>query len=341
ARRGQGPRRGGALPEGADCRLGPGRVLRRTAPRQAGQSQQRRAPAHGHERQEGAVRYRGCRAGCRDRTAAEEERALRGYVPPSGRTANRGVPAPRAALRLRRQRESRRARHHADRAHRNGGPDLAHRAAAHRAHGTARTRRRSRARLMAGILYAIPTPLGGSAADALPQSVLKTVRTLQYFVVENAKSARAFLKDAGSDPKAMHIEELTDESNLQDLMKPLLEGHSVGLLSEAGCPAIADPGALLVEAAHQKGIRVVPLVGPSSIVLALMASGLEGQRFAFCGYLPGEPEERRKKIREIEARSRRERETQIFIETPYRNDVLLGTLLEPVPKGRICASRPI
>ena len=181
---------------------------------------------------------------------------------------------------------------------------------------------------MAGVLYAFPTPLGGSAADALPQSVLKTVRTLQYFVVENAKSARAFLKDAGSDPKAMHIEELTDESNLQDLMKPLLEGHSVGLLSEAGCPAIADPGALLVEAAHQKGIRVVPLVGPSSIVLALMASGLEGQRFAFCGYLPRETEERKKKIKEIEARSRRERETQIFIETPYRNDVLLGALLE-------------
>jgi 16S rRNA (cytidine1402-2'-O)-methyltransferase len=181
---------------------------------------------------------------------------------------------------------------------------------------------------MAGIVYAIPTPLGGSAAETLPQSVLKTVRTLQYFVVENAKSARAFLKDAGSDPKAVQIEELTEKSNPRDLLRPLHEGRSAGLLSEAGCPAIADPGALLVEAAHRDGIRVVPLVGPSSIVLALMASGLEGQRFAFCGYLPRDTEGRKKKIAELESRSRRGRETQIFIETPYRSDVLLGALLE-------------
>ena len=100
------------------------------------------------------------------------------------------------------------------------------------------------------------------------------------------------------------------------------------MLSEAGCPAIADPGAALVEAAHAARIRVIPLVGPSSIVLALMASGLEGQRFAFCGYLPRESEPRGKRIKELEARSRRERETQIFIETPYRNDVLLAALLE-------------
>ena len=181
---------------------------------------------------------------------------------------------------------------------------------------------------MAGILYAIPTPLGGAAADALPASALQTVRTLRHFVVENAKSARAFLKDAGSDPKILQIQELNEKSDLKELLKPLRDDHAVGLLSEAGCPAIADPGALLVDAAHRENIRVVPLVGPSSIVLALMASGLEGQRFAFCGYLPREVEERKKKIREIEARSRRERETQIFIETPYRNDVLFTALLE-------------
>jgi 16S rRNA (cytidine1402-2'-O)-methyltransferase len=181
---------------------------------------------------------------------------------------------------------------------------------------------------MAGILYAIPTPLGGTAADALPASALKTVKTLRHFVVENAKSARAFLKDVGSDPKEMQIEELNDKSDLQHLLKPLHEGNSIGLLSEAGCPAIADPGAALVEAAQREGIRVVPLIGPSSIVLALMASGLEGQRFAFCGYLPRDAEQRKKKIRELEARSRRERETQIFIETPYRNDVLFASLLE-------------
>jgi len=114
---------------------------------------------------------------------------------------------------------------------------------------------------------------------------------------------------------------------------------SVGLLSEAGCPAIADPGAKLVEAAHAAGIRVVPLVGPSSIVLALMASGLEGQRFAFCGYLPREAAERKKRIRELETRSRRERETQIFIETPYRNDAMLGTLLEVLSEStRLCVA---
>jgi len=188
---------------------------------------------------------------------------------------------------------------------------------------------------MAGVLYAIPTPLGGTAADALPASALQTVKTLRYFVVENAKSARAFLKDVGSDPKIVQIEELNAKSDLHHLLKPLTNGHSIGLLSEAGCPAIADPGASLVEAAQRGGIRVVPLVGPSSIVLALMASGLEGQRFAFCGYLPRETEERKKRIRELESRSRRERETQIFIETPYRNDVLLAALLENCADGTL------
>ncbi|HEX6530302.1 MAG TPA: SAM-dependent methyltransferase, partial [Burkholderiales bacterium] len=119
----------------------------------------------------------------------------------------------------------------------------------------------------------------------------------------------------------------TAPAEVPALLGPLREGRPLGLLSEAGCPAIADPGALLVEAAHREGFRVVPLVGPSSIVLALMASGLEGQRFAFCGYLPREDAERKKRIRELEARSRKEKETEIFIETPYRNDVLLAALL--------------
>ena len=190
---------------------------------------------------------------------------------------------------------------------------------------------------MPGILYAIPAPLGGTAAAALPAPALAIVKTLRYFVVENAKSARAFLKDAGNDPKEMQIQELNEKSIVKDLLMPLNEGHSIGLLSEAGCPAIADPGAALVEAAHQSGIRVVPLIGPSSILLALMASGLEGQRFAFCGYLPRDAGERRKRIQELEARSRRERETQIFIETPYRNDVLLASLLEALPeKASLC-----
>ncbi len=181
---------------------------------------------------------------------------------------------------------------------------------------------------MPGILYAIPTPLGGTAGDALPASALVTVRTLRDFVVENAKTARAFLKDVEMPCPMQELRISTLERGVSLHIKNLQDGSSVGLLSEAGCPAIADPGASLVDAAHQAGIQVVPLIGPSSIVLALMASGLEGQRFAFCGYLPREPEERKKKIRELEARSRRQRETQIFIETPYRNDVLLASLLE-------------
>ncbi len=185
---------------------------------------------------------------------------------------------------------------------------------------------------MAGILYAIPTPLGGTAADALPASAIDTVRTLRDFAVENAKTARAFLKEIGMPSAIQELDISVLEGDVSHYMKKLKEGHSVGLLSEAGCPAIADPGTLLVEAAHREGIRVVPLIGPSSIVLALMASGLEGQRFAFCGYLPREAEEREKKIRELESRSRRERETQIFIETPYRNDVLLAALLEALPE---------
>ena len=188
---------------------------------------------------------------------------------------------------------------------------------------------------MAGILYAIPTPLGGSAADALPASALQTVRTLRHFVVENAKSARAFLKEAGVPCTIQELDISVLEPDVSKHIRKLQEDISIGLLSEAGCPSIADPGAALVEAAQREGIRVVPLVGPSSIVLALMASGLEGQRFAFCGYLPREPEERKRRIRELEARSRKKHETQIFIETPYRNDALLGALLEVCSPGTL------
>lgn len=176
------------------------------------------------------------------------------------------------------------------------------------------------------ILYAIPTPLGATPAEALPAPALDTVRTLKDFVVENAKSARAFLGAVGLPVRELNIR--TIDADLASLLQPLREGRPLGLLSEAGCPAIADPGAALVEAAHREGFRVLPLVGPSSITLALMASGLEGQRFAFCGYLPREPAERARRIRALEGRSRKEKETQIFIETPYRSDALLAALLE-------------
>lgn len=190
---------------------------------------------------------------------------------------------------------------------------------------------------MPGILYAIPTPLGGTAAAALPAVVLETVRELRHFAVENAKTARAFLKEVGMPCAIQDIEISVLDADVMKPLKRLQANLSVGLLSESGCPAIADPGAALVAAAQAAGIRVVPLVGPSSIVLALMASGLEGQRFAFCGYLPREAEARKRKIRELEARSRRERETQIFIETPYRNDMLLGALLDTCAPGtKLC-----
>lgn len=186
------------------------------------------------------------------------------------------------------------------------------------------------------ILYAIPTPLGGSPEAALPASSIATVRTLRDFVAENAKSARAFLGALGMPVRELNIRVIDDEP---DPLAPLRAKRSMGLLSEAGCPAIADPGAALVEAAHREGFRVVPLVGPSSIVLALMASGLEGQRFAFCGYLPRENPDRSRKIRALEQRSKREKETQIFIETPYRNDALFAGLLESCAAGtRLCVA---
>jgi 16S rRNA (cytidine1402-2'-O)-methyltransferase len=186
-----------------------------------------------------------------------------------------------------------------------------------------------------GRLYLLPAWLAEDAPPeaVLPASVLERLRALDAFVVEDAKSARRFLAACGH-PKPMReiemaeLSEHTGASAVPALLAPLAAGRDVGLLSEAGVPAVADPGALLVAAAHARGIRVVPLVGPSSIVLALMASGLEGQRFRFLGYLPTEPAARRARMLEAERDSARARETQVFIETPYRNDALLADLLQ-------------
>lgn len=192
---------------------------------------------------------------------------------------------------------------------------------------------------MAGTLYLIPTPLGALGehpsllANSLPTTAIAVIQPLSYFIVENSKSARAFLKAVGTHTplQSLDLRELnehTPEASIKDLLQPLLAGHDVGLLSDAGCPAIADPGAPLVRLAHQQGIRVKPLVGPSSLVLALMGSGLIGQRFAFHGYLPAKPEARRSALRELELRSERDDAAQIFIETPYRNGAMLETLQE-------------
>ena len=186
------------------------------------------------------------------------------------------------------------------------------------------------------ILYCIPTPLGGAPREALPAPAITVIRSIGDFVVENAKSARAFLGALDMPVRELSIKVIGEEP---DPLAPLRAKRALGLLSEAGCPAIADPGAALVEEAHRQGFRVMPLVGPSSIVLALMASGLEGQRFAFCGYLPRDGSERKKKILSLESRSRAEKETQIFIETPYRNEALLGALLESCkPQTQICVA---
>jgi 16S rRNA (cytidine1402-2'-O)-methyltransferase len=181
-------------------------------------------------------------------------------------------------------------------------------------------------------LYLIPVPLGPvSPETCLPPDTLAVARRLDHFVVEHAKTARAHLKAMGH-PKpiqSLQIEELnehTPATAISALLEPLKAGHDVGLLSEAGCPAVADPGAALVMAAHRDNIPVVPLIGPSSILLALMASGLGGQRFTFHGYLPAKEPERSQAIRNLEKTARADRATQLFIETPYRSAALLEAL---------------
>lgn len=187
---------------------------------------------------------------------------------------------------------------------------------------------------MTGTLYLIPVPLGPTAPqESLPANVLAAVRPLTHFVVEQAKTARAFLKTAGTDLPLQELllqelNEHTKANELDRLLEPLRAGHDVGLLSEAGCPAVADPGANLVALAQAENIRVVPLIGPSSLLLALMASGLNGQRFAFQGYLPAKEVERTKMLRDLESESKKRQQTQIFIETPYRNRAMFDAILQ-------------
>ncbi len=184
-----------------------------------------------------------------------------------------------------------------------------------------------------GKLYLIPTPLGeGNPAGVLPASVLEVIPGLHCFVVEELRTARRFLSAAGLKGKIDTLEfhelnEHTRPADVEAYARLFEDGRSVGLLSEAGLPAVADPGALLVALCHRRGIEVVPLVGPSSLMLALMASGLNGQSFAFVGYIPAKTEERRAALRALEKRSSAQHQTQILIETPYRNDSLLADML--------------
>lgn len=196
-----------------------------------------------------------------------------------------------------------------------------------------------------GTLYLLPAGLGDVAPSALlPAGSAAIAQRLTHFIAENPKTARAFLKQmAYPHPLAAASIAVLDKDTpiaaIPELLAPLEQGIDVALVSEAGCPAVADPGALLVRAAHWRGIRVVPLVGPSSILLALMASGLNGQRFAFHGYLPKDAAARSRRLRELEQRSRRDDATQIFIETPYRNDALLQALLaDCAPQTLLCVA---
>ncbi len=187
---------------------------------------------------------------------------------------------------------------------------------------------------MTGKLFLIPAPISAeNIAWVLPDAVQQQAAKISCFIVEHPKTARQFLKQLNSlySLQALNFWVLNEHTSAKDLpilLEPLLAGQDVGLLSEAGCPAIADPGAELIRLAHQKNIPVVPLVGPSSILLALMASGLNGQCFAFQGYLPIETAARASKLLELEKLSIRCRQTQIFIEAPYRNQKLLEQLVK-------------
>jgi 16S rRNA (cytidine1402-2'-O)-methyltransferase len=192
-------------------------------------------------------------------------------------------------------------------------------------------------------LYLIPVTLGDTPVDGvLPALNVEIVSRLNYFIVENVRSARRFLKKCNSeiDIDSFTFFELnthTKRESVDGFLQPMSEGNSVGVISEAGCPAIADPGADVVAIAQRKGYRVVPLVGPSSILLALMASGFNGQSFAFHGYLPIEQAERIRKIKQLEARAYDENQSQIFIETPYRNQKLAEDILQHCrPASQLC-----
>ena len=198
---------------------------------------------------------------------------------------------------------------------------------------------------MEATIYLIPVPLGGTDySRALPDYNREVILTLKHFIVENVRTARRFLKKMKpsiviDELNFMELNKHTSPEAIAGMLVPLKTGQSVGIMTEAGCPAVADPGAAVVAIAQQKGYRVMPLVGPSSILLALMASGFNGQRFAFHGYLPVETTQRIERIKALEARMYAENETQIFIETPYRNNKLLDDLIRVCkPSTRLCVA---
>ncbi|MAL59436.1 MAG: SAM-dependent methyltransferase [Flavobacteriaceae bacterium] len=196
-----------------------------------------------------------------------------------------------------------------------------------------------------GNIYLIPCPLGDTPPlEVLPLSVKKAVELIDFYIVENEKAARRFIKSIvpkKSQPD-LHIDTInkfTDENEIPNMLMPCYEGHHIGVISDAGCPGIADPGASVVAQAHIKGIKVIPLVGPSSILMAMMASGFNGQNFAFNGYLPIDKQERKRELKRLEKLSEEQNQSQLFIETPYRNNQLLESLIIALhPQTQICVA---
>ncbi len=197
-------------------------------------------------------------------------------------------------------------------------------------------------------LYLIPSTMSDApVSDVIPDGKITIIRGIRHFVVENVRTVRRFLKrcDRNIDIDTLSftvLDEHTRPEEIPAMLSPIAEGHPVGVISEAGCPAIADPGADLVAIAQTKGYETIPLVGPSSIILSLMGSGFNGQSFAFVGYLPHESKARTARLRELEQRIRREGQTQIFIETPYRNNRLIAELASTLPPGlKLCVASDI
>jgi 16S rRNA (cytidine1402-2'-O)-methyltransferase len=199
-----------------------------------------------------------------------------------------------------------------------------------------------------GKLYLIPTTMGDcDPMDVLPQTIKRCVDLIDYYVVENDKTARKSIKLTNPDKKQSELKlfilnKYTETKEYQDFIKPLLEGKNMGLMSEAGCPGVADPGAVIVKLAHDKGIQVIPLVGPSSILLAMMASGMNGQSFTFNGYLPIDKGEKKTALKTLEKLSLDKNQSQIFIETPYRNNKMFEDILQAInPETHLCIATDI
>ena len=199
-----------------------------------------------------------------------------------------------------------------------------------------------------GKLYLIPTTMGDcDPLDVFPQTIKRSIDLIDYYIVENDKTARKSIKEVNPEKKQSELKlfvlnKHTEPKDHLEFIKPLLEGHNMGLMSEAGCPGVADPGAVIVKLAHDRGIQVIPLVGPSSILLAMMASGMNGQSFTFNGYLPIDKDEKKSALKHFEKLSQDKNQSQIFIETPYRNNKLVEDILQIInPSTHLCIATDI